>query len=541
MRPVALAVVGSLLLGLALTGAAPWAGDEALVGRHFDLHGTVWFLSAAPRIDASLVDPLTAWPEGASLRRADSWTLLVLGRIFAGGSPVLLHNALQPLAVASGALVMWALARAEGVNARWSSLAALTWAGAGLTSTALLEGHVYQLLNLSLPLLALTWRRATAPEGRAAHGLAAGLCFVLALATSAYTGVAAAILTLTLLGYAAATGRVRLAPLAAAAAVALPAGLLYLRVFRDGRALDGLRFVSRGFESRAAMLQSGSADLVTLAAPSPALDLWGHSQSSFLSPTALVLAFVAPFALRGARSWGLWFTLIVVGLLVSMGPSVSDGDRALLPLPMSLLTDLPAAELLRFPARLGWVTLIGLGVLAAKVGEALEARAGRRAWPLFAFALIDCVGWGGMPWRQRGETAQAPSAYAGEGAVFDLYPESPDPTDEWNQRLSAYACFYQSRHGRPIADDCVAPSWSQNPRSSKQAALTEALLAGGDAQGLLRSWRFEAVALHPDLFTPGDSARLQAALLTIDPSPAESVDGGEHLLVYALPTLPHAP
>ena len=163
MRPVALAVVGSLLLALALTGAAPWAGDGALVGRHFDLHGTVWFLSAAPRIDASLVDPLTAWPEGASLRRADSWTLLVLGRIFAGGSPVLLHNALQPLAVASGALVMWALARAEGVNARWSSLAALTWAGAGLTSTALLEGHVYQLLNLSLPLLALTWKLQPPP------------------------------------------------------------------------------------------------------------------------------------------------------------------------------------------------------------------------------------------------------------------------------------------------------------------------------------------------------------------------------------------
>ncbi|MEY3212575.1 MAG: hypothetical protein RIT28_3056 [Pseudomonadota bacterium] len=535
MSRSALALGATLLLALALTGPAPWAGDAALVGRHFDLHGTVWFLSAAPRIDADLVDPLTAWPEGASLRRADSWTLLLLGRLLAGVSPVVLHNALQPLALASGALVMWALARAEGVSARWSSLAALTWAGAGLSSTALLEGHVYQLLNLSLPLLAWSWRRATAPDGLAVHGLAAGLCFAVALATSAYTGVAAAILTLTMLAYAAATGRLRLAPLAAAAAVALPLGLLYVQVFRDGRTIDGLRFVSRGFESRAAMLQAGSADLVNLAAPGPALDLWGHSQSSFLSPTALVLAVVAPLALRGAKSWGLWFALFVVGLVVSMGPSVSDGARALLPLPMSLLTDLPAAELLRFPARLGWVTLIGLGVLAAKVGEAIEARVGRRAWPLFAFALIDCVFWGGMPWRQRRETAQAPSAYAGEGAVLDLYPESPDPTDEWNQRLSAYACFYQARHGRPIADDCVAPSWSQNPRAAKQAALTEALLAEGDAQALLRRWRFEAVALHPDLFTPGDRARLQSALSVLDPTPAESVDGGEHLLVYALP------
>jgi hypothetical protein len=541
MSRVALAVVGALLLALALSGPAPWAGDAALVGRHFDLHGTIWFLSAAPRIDGALVDPLTAWPEGASLRRADSWTLLALGRLFAGMSPVLLHNLLQPLAVASGALVMWALARAEGVSARWSSLAALTWAGAGLTSTALLEGHVYQLLNLSLPLLAWSWRRATAPEGRAAHGLAAGLCFAFALATSAYTGVAAAILTLTILVYAAATGRLRLPPLAAAAAVALPAGLLYLRVFADGRAVDGLRFVSRGFESRAAMLQAGSADLVTLAAPGPALDLWGHSQSSFLSPTALILALVAPFALGGARAWGPWLTLVVVGLLLSMGPSVGDGARTLLPLPMSFITDLPAAELLRFPARLGWVTLIGLGVLAAKVGEALEARVGRRAWPLFAFALIDCVVLGGMPWRQRSETAQAPSAYAGEGAIFDLYPESPDPTDEWNQRLSAYACFYQARHGRPIADDCVAPSWSQNPRSAKQAALTEALLADGDAAALLRGWRFEAVALHPDLFTPGDRARLQSALHRIDPTPSESVDGGEHLLVFTLPTLHQTP
>ena len=541
MTRAALAFITTLILALALTDPAPWAGDELLVGRHFDLHGTVWFLSAAPRIDATLVDPLTSWPEGASLRRADSWTLLVLGWIFAGLSPVVLHNALQPLAVASGALVMWALARAEGVSARWSSLAALTWAGAGLTSTALLEGHVYQLLNLSLPLLAWSWRRATAPDGRVPHGLAAGLCFALALATSAYTGVAAAILALTIAVYAAATARPRLAPVVAAAALALPAGLLYIQLFRDGRTIDGLRFVSRGFESRAAMLQAGSADLVTLAAPGPALDLWGHSQSSFLSPTALVLALLAPVALRGARTWGLWFVLFVVGLILSMGPSVTDGERALLPLPMSLLTDLPAAELLRFPARLGWVTLIGLGVLAAKVGEALEARAGRRAWPLFAFALLDCVGWGGMPWRQRGETAQAPSAYAGEGAIFDLYPESPDPTDEWNQRLSAYACFYQARHGRPIADDCVAPSWSQNPRASKQAALTEALLADGDAQTLLRSWRFEAVAYHPDLFSPGDRARIQSALSVIDPTPVESLDGGEHLLVYELQPVLSAP
>lgn len=538
MSRAGLALVLVTLLALVLTAPAPWAGDAALVGRHFDLHGTVWFLSAAPRIDGALMDPLTAWPEGASLRRADSWTLLLLGRLFDGRAPVALHGALQPLAVASGALVMWALARAEGVSARWASLAALTWAGAGLTSTALLEGHVYQLLNFSLPLLAWSWRRATAPEGRAVHGLAAGLCFALALATSAYTGVAAALLTLTLAAYAAATGRPRLAPLAAAAAVAMPAGLLYLQIFRDGRALDGLRFVSRGFERPAAMLQAGSADLVTLAAPSPALDLWGHSQSSFVSPTALVLALLAPLALPSARAWGPWATLAVVGLIGSMGPTVSDGERALAPLPMSLLTDLPAAELLRFPARLGWVTLIGLGVLAAKVGEALEARSGRRAWALYAFALIDCVVWGGMPWRQRGETAQAPSAYHGQGAIFDLYPESPDPTDEWNQRLSAYACFYQSRHGRPIADDCVAPSWSQNPRSWRQAALTETLLAEGDALGLLRGWRFEAVALHADLFSAGDRARLESALSALDPHPAESRDGGERLLVYTLPGAP---
>ncbi|MCK6525565.1 hypothetical protein L6R49_29525 [Myxococcota bacterium] len=535
MSRTALALLAALALAVIVTGPALWAGDAALVGRHFDLHGTVWFLSAAPRIDASLTDPLTAWPDGASLRRADSWTLLLLGRIFAGSSAVALHNVLQPLAVASGALAMWALARAEGVSARWSSLAALTWAGAGLTSTALLEGHVYQLLNFSLPLLAWSWRRATSPDGRAAHGLAAGLCFTVALATSAYTGVAAAILTLTILACAVATARPRLAPLAAAA-VALPAGLVYLSVFRDGRAIDGLRFVSRGFESRAAMLQAGSADLVTLAAPSPALDLFGHSQSSFLSPTALALCLAAPLALRGARGWGPWLGLVVVGLLTSMGPSLSDGDGALLPLPMSLLTELPAAELLRFPARLGWVTVIGLGVLAAKVGEALERRAGRRAWALFAFALIDCVVWGGMPWRQRGETAAAPSAYAGRGAIFDLYPESPDPTDEWNQRLSAFACFYQSRHGRPIADDCVAPSWSQNPRAAKQAALTEALLAGGDGLTLLRAWGFEAVAFHPDLFSPGDRARLSAALGALDAKPAESRDGGEHIIVYRVPT-----
>ncbi|MCB9761483.1 MAG: hypothetical protein H6739_16690 [Alphaproteobacteria bacterium] len=525
-----------LALAVAWTWPAAVSGGATLVGRHFDLPGTVWFIDAAARVVPSLHDPLTAWPNGADYSRPDSFTLIALAWLTQWASPVAVHNALQVLGVWMSAWAASALAEALGARAPWSWIAGLAFGFCGLASTALLEGHVYHLLDPWLPLFGWAWWRATRADARWWHGALAAVGWSGALLTTAYLGLAASVMAPVFLLGGLLRRELRVAPVAVAAAGVALVGGLYLSGFSGSGMHTGAPYLHDGFPSQIHFMQHGSTNLLSLAAPTPELDRVEHSMSSFTPATVIALVLAAPVALRGFTGWRRVALAGLVALTLSFGPTLFTPRGAWTYLPMALIAELPQAELIRFPTRLGWAWVLCGGVVAARVATALVDRVGWRAWPLLALVILDVFGWGGMPMRQRTALADAPSAYgAHRGPVLDLFPEYLGRQDELNPWFQALACLYQTEHGRPIADDCVTPYASLNPRVARQRALVTALLAEEPVGEALAEEGFATVALHADLFTPGDRARLEEGLLRMDPTPAESRDGGERILAFAVP------
>lgn len=516
----------ALPLLLALVAVAwtwPAAVTAGPVGRHFDLLGTLWFIDAAPRVFPSMQDTHTAWPQGANYLRADSWVMLSLAWALSDLPAWALHNGIQVVGVWTSAWAAAVYAQDQGAAPRWAALAGLTFACTGPAATALLEGHVYVVVQPWLPLLALSWRRACGPEGTVGQGVAAGLFWAVGLLSSAYIGLSATLIAVGIWLGAWGEGRPRVPPSAAALGVALAVGLPYIGLFTLGLAVD------TGDEHR---LQYPLSDLIALAPPVAQVDLLRTSQSLALPATALALALAAPVVLGRAGRWRLDAAIGGLALLLAVGPALSVGNSNLIPLPAALIEDLPGVDHLRFPARLGWVSMLSLGVVAAQVATALEARLGRVAWPLLGLALLDSFLWQGMPTRQRTQLAGAPSAYAGEGPVLDLVPDALNPADHDHMRLNNTFCFYQITHQRPIANDCATHLGDSHPQVVMTRRVRSALLEGDDAGPLLSALGFTAVALHPDLFHRDDRARLEAGLRRLDPHPARSTDGGEHLLVF---------
>lgn len=519
-----------LLLAIAWTWPAAAAGDQWLVGRFFDLPGTVWFIDASPRLGLDLHDPLTGWPQGLTYARPDSYTLLTVSALASALPAGFLHGLLQVIGVWLSAWAAEAFARSLGAEAPWSWIAGLAFGFSGLAATALLEGHAYHVLNPWMPLFALCWLRATSAGGRWFHGLLTGLFFCLTALTTAYLGVAAAVLAL---GFAAG-GLLRLrgaspwAPALIAAGVVAAFSAWYLRGF--GGAPPGLPGYDA--DSRVLYLIGNATTLAELLTPLPSVDRFQHAASATFGATALALALFAPALARDGR-------LIIVGitgfaaLILSMGPWLVLGERWI-PLPMSLVAELPAVDLLRHPRRLAWGFALCAGALGAVCATQIARKVGNKALLLLLFALIDAFLIVDMPRRQRTRVAAAPSAYAGEGAVLDLFPTQPGMTYELNAWTQALACQYQVSHRRPIVDDCVATRVDENPRVALGQQLIGALLVGDlrTTRQRLRDAQISAVALHGDFFHPADRSRLAAALSRLDPAPAESKDGGEHLLVY---------
>ncbi|MCB9742964.1 MAG: hypothetical protein H6740_10205 [Alphaproteobacteria bacterium] len=512
---------------------AATAGSGTLVGRHFDLPGTVWFIDAAGRVLPALVDPLSAWPDGADYGRPDSFVLLGLAWALDAVPAVALHNALQVLGLFISALAAEAFARALGAEAPWSWLAGTGFAFCGLASTALLEGHVYHLLDPWLPLFGWAWWRATRQGGQWWHGALAAVGWGGALLSTAYLGLAASLIAPVLLLGGAWRRELSWAPvLTAAGGVALIGGG-YLTLFSTSGMHEGAPYLLDGFPSQVHFMQHGSANLVSLAAATPELDRVEHSLSAWVPAHVLALVMVAPLVLQGFTGWRRLLAAGGLALLLSFGPTLFTPRGAWTMLPMAVVAWLPQAELIRFPARLGWAFALCGGVVAARVATELARRHGRLAWPILAIALVDVFVWSGMPGRQRQSLAAAPSAYAAqEGAVFDLYPEYVGRQDELNPWFQALACLYQVQHQRPIADDCVTPYQSLNPRLSLQRELVHQLLRGESPEPLLAERGFTTLAFHPDVYPPGDRDRLLEALSGMDAEPVESTDGGEHVLAY---------
>ncbi len=487
-------------LALAVLWTWPAAASGNLPGLHGDTYVGAWALSAAPRILAGLGhDPLTAYPQGADYLRFDTWVLALVATAFQWLPVARLHAALVVLGLALSATAAEALARAAGARAPWSMLAGLAYAFSGIAATAYLGGTAYFLLDPWLPLCALGCisRRDTL----------AVIGFAGALYTSAYTG--------------------------------LCAGLVFLVLARRPRAWLGAMLASapwalayaagaRGQDAAGALAQA-SANVLSWGWPSPMVDVDRNSFTVSLPATALALAVVAPVVLRRSPAWRPFALLAALALVLALGPRLALGpDGGVVPMPFAIL-DVLGAGAIRFPARFLWCLGLGLGVVAALVATRLAETRPRATAVLGVAALVDAFVGTGLPGRAGTRLSTVPSAYAAAGGpVLDLFPEPLDRTGT-DHRFRAIACYYQSAHGWPIAEDCVATNPSLNPR----AELARAVLAGAEApEG------FAALALHADLFHPADRGRVETLLSRHDASPVESTDGGERVLLYRLRDYP---
>ncbi|MFZ5480245.1 MAG: hypothetical protein ACOZNI_26005 [Myxococcota bacterium] len=525
----------ALFSALAVAWTWPAAFSGELLGHQPDTPGTVWFIDAAPRLLRSLTDTETGWPEPVTYTRPDSFTLMWLASLFAFVPPAWIHGLVQVVGVATSAWAAEAFARALGAKPPWSLLAGATFACCGLASSALLEGYAYHVLNPWMPLLAWAWYRATSPAGRWQHGVLAGLAWLLTLFTTAWLGIAAAVLVV---GFFAGAlwrerGRIRWRPpLAALATLAVPLAI-YLRTFFSREAGE----VDTGAVTDV-LPQIGLA-AIRAVGPIHSTDLLGHNQTAQVPAVGLALLAAAPAVL--ARHPG-WRVVAVTGLgafLLSFWPRLPLSELpAWLPDTATRAIELLYASLLRFPARIGWTWALCAGAVGACVATRLAERAPKAAMGLWAIALIDLFGVARQPWRQVASPSDVPSAYAAQaGPVLDLWPENIDRAPDWTIRTTNTGCFYQTAHGRPIADHCIANLGVESPRIRIGRWLVSELLAGrpAEAAAKLGALGFTTVALHPDLFHAGDRARLASALNVIDASPTRTTDGGETVVAYRIP------
>jgi hypothetical protein len=523
-------------LGLLWTWPAALAGQAGIVGRHFDALGTVWVIDAASRLGMDLHDSLSAWPTGATYSAIDSWLLLPLAHLATSIDPARVHGWLSVIGVSTSGLAATWLARAVGAGRPWHHLAGILFAGSGLMATGLLEGHVYQLINPWLPLMALFLWRATGEQGRLRHGASAGLFFGLALLTSGYLGISAALLAL---GFVtpSLTDRRRWGPLSAAALTALVFGGLYLWMFSSAGA-PATDYAS------AASLQIGSFSLENIGPPTLEIDRTGHSLALAISAAAVALAVVG-WRLGAPRAsmllgTALFSTLIATGPQWAIG--VNPGDLVF-PSPLAWFWDLEWVQYFRFPSRVMWTPLLCLGVLAALGLTRLTARLG--PWPGLALMVIfvfETVFWVGAPFRQLVLPTAPPAAYLdNDGPVLDLTGEGINPNGDVDAWLTAMLCQFQTRHQRPIADNCVVVEASANPRVVLNRWLADRLYAGdlGAVNRRLGRLGFTEVALHTDWLMPSDRARLHASLAGLSgDTPPRASDG---VVFFAVGDVPDGP
>ncbi len=521
----------AVFAALALVWLWPAPFSAELLGRRADALGTAWFVSAAGRLFPSLHDSLTGWPLGADYTRPDSWTLLVVGALGSFLAPARLVGLVAFVGVVASAWAAEAFSRSLGAKAPWSLLAGLTYAFSGLAATAWIEGYPYHLADPWLPLCGLAWTRAVGREGAPRDGLLAAGAFALALATSAWHGLAAALLVLGLLAGARAAGVVSMRPVAAAGAAVGLLAVVYAAAFFSHAPTDAVPSSGMGG------LSTVSERLLLHTAPAPSVDIDGRSQTAWFSAVMLGCFLVSPVVAR--RDWRIRALFITATLALFLAIVPLPWDTMAQYAPVSRAGALAAlrAAFGRFPERLGWTWVLAGGVIAGRVATELHDRAGRAAWPLLAVAVFEIFAGPRLPWRQLASAGGAPSAYAAAtGPVFDLWPTDLAPEPGWDLRVTNTDCFYQAGHGRPTGELCLLSPGVESPRVRLTALVTGPVLEG-DAEVVrshLAGFGYTTLALHPDLFRPSDRARILATLAEVDPAPAESIDAGDHVLAYAI-------
>lgn len=491
--------------------------NSATMALHFDQLTAAWLVHAAPTfLDG--VSELSAWPEGGRIVRLDSFVFLFVSLALSALPGLLVTNLFVLVGPVLSAWAAERLAR-EGLGvARPASLVAgVAFGFAPLATVAVLEGHIYYLLDPWLPLCALyTWNRRPWP---------AVAMFALSLLTTAYLGVNALLVLLAILAH---QRRLDLRLLGGVGVV----GALYAVLFLGGSAATG---ESAGVASFEALLRIGSATLTTLVAWNGWMDLNRHSLAPVIGLLPLCFALLAPFTRVAWRPWlplGLVAAVCAVGPVLEAGVAREGGVPTLL-WPFHLLG---VFEVYRFPVRFAWITALALGVLAAAVVDRMRWR-----WVAVGFAVVDALVLSGAAFRMRLHPTPTPSLYAllPEAPLLDLYPHIGSLQEDlafYNQNLS---CYYQLFHGRPIMDPCLNTNIRQGPRLRASDEVHAAVLDGQPVLPALRRARVESVVMHADLYQPFERAAVVAGLSAeLGPPAAEGHDGGEWLLAWRVPEAP---
>ncbi|MSP54758.1 MAG: hypothetical protein EXR69_04000 [Myxococcales bacterium] len=506
-----------------------------LVTRQFDLYPSMWLVEAAPGTFPLMVSVGSAWPVHELLARADSYVLLVIGWINHGAlSGQTVCSLLAWLGVPISAAVAERCARdGFSVDRPWSLIAGLCYAFSGIAATALLEGHLYHLLNPWLPLIWWVWQRGVTEDG-VRCGMVIGVGFAGALFTTAYFGLFALALLVMLAVDAPSVAR-RVAP--GVAVVALPAGLYYLWLFRVAS-----RFLDTDATSAAHYLRMGTVSASQFIGWDPASDLTSHSLTSALPLMGLPLAIGVLAVGRRTRVLplllGLGAVLLALGRTWRFDPADAGFD-----LPVDALL-VPQLAWFRFPVRALWLTGLVVGVQAARTLGAIGPRSRWLGGGALLLATVDAVVGPGLPWRLQRPLASVPSAYTSvrEGAaVLDLWAQPADRSsgeiEMWARNLT---CYYSGVHGHPTPEVCIGTG-VKSPREVLESWLTGRIL-GGKADGTevdsLAGMGFGGIAFHVDLYRPADAAFLRQSLGELFGAPiSESLDGGEHIVVFGVPAV----
>lgn len=533
--------VGTFAAFAVLSAAWSWplvvATTATLSTRHFDLYPTLWAIARGPGTLPSLLHPESAWPVGESLLRLDSYVLLGLATLTQGlVTPVRLARLLVWLGPALNAFAAERCAASGfGVRRPWSLLAGLAYGFSGIAGTAVLEGHVYHLLNPWLPLVWLAWRRGVAPGGSASWGLLAGAAWALALCTTGYFGVLATILVaVCVLG--SPLSSLRLLP--GFALVAGPVAWLWFTLYQRGGGWADTGPLPDTF------LRQGSQTLAGLAGLTAQADLADHSLAAPIAWVPLFLLLFAPVVLGRAPGWAGAALVALLALVGTLGRDVSIAPGEVLwSWPVGGLAELPFAGAFRFPIRLEWLYALLGGVVAARVLDRL-ARDGSAPVlaGLLVLAAVDAVVGVALPWRNGAQIAAVPSAYDAapeDRAVLDLWGRPSDGSaGEMEPWIRALSCWYQAHHARPILELCIGTG-VRSPREDAERWLLRGLFDGAEPAALrtpLANLGVGAVAMHADSYRATDATLLASRLeATFGAPKATSEDGGERVWMYVLP------
>ncbi len=535
----------TVLMMLAVSAAWSWPlilDPVHTVVSGIDTWGTIWLAGAAPGVDAGLLNAGSSWPTGQLLRRADSMLMMLALKLL----PLPPRAAVAGMALLGPVLSGWAAERfaARVLGASWPSslIAGLAYGFGGAATAAFVGGQVYTLVNPWIPLLAWSWWRACQPTGRPAHGLAAGACWAAALLTTAYVGVGATVLVVSL-GAAGLLGRrLRWRPMLAAAAVAVPVGLLYIAAFATGE----LRQSANPIRTLPVLttMTIGSAPLSGIAGFSDIPHGAPHAEIVPLGWAVIALVAFSPVILRRERGWRVWAGVGGVGLALSLGPLLRLHQDLPGGLPWLLfpLADSSAGHWLRFPSRFMWLASLGLGAVAARAASVLAVRLPWQAGALILAAIIDAVLVTGNAARTTPIASDAPAAYAAlptDSVVLDLFPTTAGLPVDYELRQADLTCSWQAQHGHTIATRCLDTELQDDPRAQVSGWLHDALLTGVKPDRIrdhLAALGFSAVALFPDDYLASDRRAVLAGLEEALGAPvATSTDAGTRLTVFAVP------